>query len=56
MSRLAFSTLVVAANVMVWGLGVSPGAGILATAMVALFGSTLVIVGQRKIWPADAQR
>jgi uncharacterized membrane protein YeaQ/YmgE (transglycosylase-associated protein family) len=43
-----------AANVLVWILGVSPGAGMLATGIVACFGSALVIVGQRKIWPAHA--
>jgi uncharacterized membrane protein YeaQ/YmgE (transglycosylase-associated protein family) len=42
------------ANVMVWVLGVSPGAGMLATAIVACFGAVLVTVGQRKIWPAHA--
>jgi hypothetical protein len=40
--------------VLVWILGVSPGAGMLATGIVACFGSALVIVGQRQIWPADA--
>ena len=43
-----------AANVLVWILGVSPGAGMLATGIVACFGSALVIIGQRQIWPADA--
>jgi len=43
-----------AANVIFWVLGASPDAGMVATAVVAFVGSTLVIVGQRKIWPAHA--
>jgi uncharacterized membrane protein YeaQ/YmgE (transglycosylase-associated protein family) len=40
-----------AASVISWVLGVSPGAGTLATAVVAFIGAALVIVAQRKIWP-----
>lgn len=44
-----------AATVIVWMAGgVSSGAGPLAAALVAFVGAVLVIVGQRKIWYAEA--
>jgi hypothetical protein len=33
--------------------GMSSGAGLLPTAVVAVIGAVLVIVGQRKIWYAE---
>lgn len=41
-----------AANVIISVLSVSPRAGTFATAVVAFIGAALVIVAQRKIWPA----
>jgi uncharacterized membrane protein YeaQ/YmgE (transglycosylase-associated protein family) len=38
----------------VWTLGISPEAGTVAVAGVACAGAALVIVLQRKIWPAIA--
>jgi len=41
-----------AANVILSVLGLSPHAGTFATAVVAFIGAALVIVAERKIWPA----
>jgi uncharacterized membrane protein YeaQ/YmgE (transglycosylase-associated protein family) len=42
-----------AASAIFWTVsGASPGMGTLATAVVASIGAALVIVAQRKIWPA----
>ncbi len=38
----------------VWTLGISPEAGMVAVAGVAFVGAAIVIVLQRKIWPAIA--
>ena len=38
----------------VWTLGASPDAGMVAAAGVAFVGAAIVIVLQRKIWPAIA--
>ena len=38
----------------VWALGASPEAGMVAAAGVAFVGAAIVIVLQRKIWPAIA--
>jgi uncharacterized membrane protein YeaQ/YmgE (transglycosylase-associated protein family) len=38
----------------VWALGASPEAGIVAAAGVAFVGAAIVIVLQRKMWPAIA--
>ena len=38
----------------VWTLGASPEAGMVAAAGVAFVGAAIVIVLQRKIWPAIA--
>lgn len=44
-----------AASVILWSLGgLSPGTGILATAVVAFLGGALVVAAQHKIWPAYA--
>jgi uncharacterized membrane protein YeaQ/YmgE (transglycosylase-associated protein family) len=37
-----------------WTLGISPGAGMVAVAGVAFVGAAIVIILQRKIWPAIA--
>ncbi len=37
-----------------WALGISPGAGMLAVAVVAFVGAAIPIVAQRKMWPAIA--
>jgi uncharacterized membrane protein YeaQ/YmgE (transglycosylase-associated protein family) len=41
-----------ATSVAVGIAGVGPSAGILALALAAFVGAAIVIVGQRKIWPA----
>ena len=38
----------------VWALGASPEAGMVAVAVVAFAGAAILIVLQRKIWPAIA--
>jgi uncharacterized membrane protein YeaQ/YmgE (transglycosylase-associated protein family) len=38
----------------VWTLGISPGAGVVAMAGVAFVGAAILIVLQRKFWPAIA--
>ena len=38
----------------IWALGISPEAGMVAVAGVAFVGAAIVIVLQRKIWPAIA--
>jgi uncharacterized membrane protein YeaQ/YmgE (transglycosylase-associated protein family) len=38
----------------VWTLGASPGAGMVAAAGVAFVGAAIVILLQRNIWPAIA--
>ena len=44
-----------AATMVVWMAGgMSSGAGLLPTAVVAFIGGVLVIVGQRKIWYAES--
>ncbi len=37
-----------------WALGVSPGAGLFALAVVAFLGAAFVIVAQRQFWHARA--
>ena len=37
-----------------WALGVSPGAGLFASVVVAFIGAVIVIFAQRKIWYARA--
>lgn len=43
-----------AASVAGWILSAAPGFGGPATAFFALVGAGIVIVGQRKVWPAPA--
>ena len=37
-----------------WALGISPGPGMVAVAVVAVVGAAIPIVTQRKIWPTIA--
>lgn len=41
-----------AASVATWIAGVAPGAGVVAMTLVAFIGAAIVVIGQRKFWPA----